>query len=241
MTFVSEKATVYNSDIGQLVRIYDGASIRESVIADYSIVGNDAIVYNSNLSPHVSINRRNIIDNVVIGDYTYTGVNTSISHCVIGKYCSIAASVMIGSGEHDYHKLSTHPFRLFSKYGFFETGEREEGYESFKSELNIGNDVWVGHGALILRSCHSIGDGAIIGAGAIVTNDVFPYSIVVGSPAREIGKRFNDQIIQQLLDLQWWSWPYDTIHNNLNLFDEDVTPVNLEHAFQIKNQIKECL
>ena len=80
----------------------------------------------------------------------------------------------------------------------------------------IGNDVWIGNGAIILRGIN-VGDGAVIGAGAVVTKDIEPYTIVVGAPARLLKKRFSDEIISELLDLQWWNWSVDRIREKRDL------------------------
>lgn len=80
----------------------------------------------------------------------------------------------------------------------------------------IGNDVWIGNGAIILRGIN-VGDGAVIGAGAVVTKDVEPYTIVVGAPARPLKKIFSDEIISELLDLQWWNWSVDRIREKREL------------------------
>lgn len=127
----------------------------------------------------------------------------------IGSFCSIATDVHIGDGEHPTNWLSSHPFQ----YGksSFETWSELDGFSVCKLPLSvsklapvIGNDVWIGAGATILRGVN-IGDGAIIAAGAVVTKDVEPYSIVGGVPAKHIKYRFTEHIIERLVQLQWWN------------------------------------
>ena len=128
-----------------------------------------------------------------IGDYTFVGQGTSITKTTIGRYCSIAPNVSIGLGEHILNKVSTSS--IF--YG-------NNAYDILTQEpVEIGNDVWIGTRAVILRGV-KIGDGAIIGAGAVVTKEVLPFSIVVGVPARQIKKRFSDEIIQEISKSKWW-------------------------------------
>ena len=79
-----------------------------------------------------------------------------------------------------------------------------------KGDIIIGNDVWIGYEAVIMAGVH-IGDGAIIGARAVVTKDVPPYTIVGGTPAKEIRKRFDEDVVKKLLRLQWWDWSIDEI------------------------------
>lgn len=88
-----------------------------------------------------------------------------------------------------------------------------------KGDIVIGNDVWIGYEAVIMAGVH-IGDGAIIAARAVVTKDVPPYTIVGGTPAKEIRKRFDAEVIQQLLMLKWWDWSTDKIRNSLPYITE---------------------
>jgi len=83
-----------------------------------------------------------------------------------------------------------------------------------KGDIVIGNDVWIGYEAVIMAGVH-IGDGAIIGTRAVVTKDVPPYTIVGGVPAKEIRKRFNSDMIEQMLALKWWNWSVDKIQEFL--------------------------
>ena len=83
-----------------------------------------------------------------------------------------------------------------------------------KGDIVIGNDVWIGYEAVIMAGVH-IGDGAIIGTRAVVTKDVPPYTIVGGVPAKEIRKRFNSDMIEQMLALKWWNWSVDKIREFL--------------------------
>jgi virginiamycin A acetyltransferase len=88
--------------------------------------------------------------------------------------------------------------------------------------VSIGSGVWIGDGAMVLAGAR-VGDGAVIGAGAIVTKDVAPYAIVVGSPARELRKRFSEEVIEELLALAWWDWPAAKIAAERDFFGADLT------------------
>ena len=83
-----------------------------------------------------------------------------------------------------------------------------------KGDIVIGNDVWIGYEAVVMAGV-TIGDGAIIGARAVVTKDVPPYTIVGGVPARKIRRRFSDNVIARLLELKWWDWPAERIQRNI--------------------------
>lgn len=134
---------------------------------------------------------------------------------VIGKFCSIAcgAKFLFNCANHTLASLSTYTFPLFYEEWGLERSAVSSAWDN-KGDIIIGNDVWIGYEALILAGVH-IGNGAIIGARAVVTKDVAPYSIVGGVPAREIRKRFNSATIARLEALQWWDWPAAEIRRRL--------------------------
>lgn len=106
---------------------------------------------------------------------------------------------------------STYPFPIFPEWD--ENALVVEAWDN-KGDIVIGNDVWIGYEAVIMAGVH-IGDGAIIGARAVVTKDVPPYTIVGGVPAKKIRKRFDDSVIDRLQKMKWWDWDIDKILENL--------------------------
>lgn len=121
----------------------------------------------------------------------------------IGDYVSIADCVtLIPGGNHRLDWVSAFPFR--ERLGL--PGARADGHPSSRGPIVIGNDVWIGRGAVVLSGV-TVGHGAVIGAEAVVARDVRPYAIVVGNPAREIRRRFSDEQVEALLRIAWWSWP----------------------------------
>ncbi|MGL5132194.1 MAG: CatB-related O-acetyltransferase [Planktothrix sp.] len=166
--------------------------------------------------------------NIIVGDYTYYDdfenpenfEKNVLYHfdfigdqLIIGKFCAIASDVkfIMNGGNHRTDWLTNYPFPVFGN-----------GWESampdswpFKGNTVIGNDVWIGYGATIMPGIN-IGDGAIIGAQSVVTRDVSPYTIVGGNPAKEIRKRFEDSIIEDLLNIRWWDWDIQKITRHLH-------------------------
>ena len=139
-----------------------------------------------------------IDSNCEIGKYTYIGKRGGITKAVIGNYCTIGDNVYIGQGEHNYKQVALSG----QLYSF-------NSYEEYtKKECIIGNDVWIGVGAIILRGV-TIGNGAVIGANSVVTKDIPPYAVAVGSPARVVKYRFSEEKIKRLLEVKWWEYDID--------------------------------
>ena len=131
------------------------------------------------------------------------------------SFCSIAcgAKFLFNCANHSLRSLSTYTFPLFYEEWGLDRADVASAWED-KGDIVIGNDVWIGFEAVILAGVH-IGDGAIIGARAVVTKDVPAYTIVGGVPAREIRKRFDADTIDRLLRLRWWDWSIDKIRENI--------------------------
>lgn len=130
------------------------------------------------------------------------------SKIIVGKFCSIGAAIVVFlGGNHRADWISTWPFPTF---GWPCHPDKVHMLPTTKGNITIGNDVWIGSHA-VLMSGVTIGDGAVVGALAVVASDVPPYSIVVGNPARVIKKRFTDDEIGMLLEMKWWNWPVENI------------------------------
>lgn len=133
----------------------------------------------------------------------------------IGKFCSIAcgAKFIFTSANHKLGSLSTYPFPLFFEEWDLDKANLTDSWDN-KGDIAIGNDVWIGYEAVVMQGV-TIGDGAIIGARAVVTKDIPPYTIVGGVPAKPIRKKFSDEIISRLLEIKWWEWPDEEIKENI--------------------------
>lgn len=182
-------------------------------ISCLSFVAADTVI-----SPHATIHRwAKIKRGSIIGDYTYISNNTVVDNVQIGKFCSISDYCRIGLPFHNPSLLSTSP--LFSiKHNAAKTSWVEEDIADYESRRTIiGNDVWIASRVLIMGGL-TIGDGAVIAAGAVVTKDVPPYAIVGGVPAKIIKYRFPKELIDRLIDVKWWNLPEEKLRRHITCF-----------------------
>ena len=166
-----------------------------------------AMLKSCRLGRHVVIGERVVLREVVVGDYSYFERHGEAIYTQIGKFCSIAANVRINALEHPMERVTTHKITYRPNEYFKFLGVDQEFRERRRAKpVTIGNDVWIGHGAVIMPGI-SIGDGAVVGANAVVTRDVGRYAIVAGAPARRIRDRFPPEVAARLSALGWWDWP----------------------------------
>lgn len=161
-------------------------------------------LYNSTLADHVQLQRRSCVTDVNIGRYTYVGRNAYLNLATIGAFSSIGPAVLLGLGEHPIDFTSTSPAFYSTRRQCGETFAPADVFPE-RRPIIVGNDVWIGARAFI-RDGVTIGDGAIVAAGAVVTRDVPPYAIVGGTPAKLIRLRFDESVIARLLAIAWWNW-----------------------------------
>jgi len=173
------------------------------------------------------------IDSVKVGDYSYGPLNVIQAKLgqklVIGNFCSIAENVtFLLNADHRMDLLSTYPFRV-------KCGLQHNGESISKGDIIVDDDVWIGYGAMIMSGVH-IGRGAVIAAGAVVVKDVSPYSIVGGVPGKEIKKRFNEEVIEKLMKVEYSKLSYKKIIGHL---DEMYTPIDEKNVEELIRAINE--
>ena len=177
----------------------------KSVVTNPNIIVGDYTIYNDFVRDPRGFQENNVL-------YHYP-VNRD--RLVIGRFCSIAcgAKFLFTSANHAMKSLSTYPFPIFFEEWGLNRADVASAWDN-RGDIVIGSDVWIGYEAAVLSGV-TIGDGAIIGARAVVIKDVPPYTIVCGVPARHIRRRFDEETIARLMALRWWEWPYERIKENL--------------------------
>jgi acetyltransferase-like isoleucine patch superfamily enzyme len=186
-----ENDTGRSIDLHEFMRVSPGARIYRS-----NVCGPLYLSKNTQIGPHLSCGK-------------YIGINEScfLARGRIGSYCSIGARTSVNPFNHPTDWLSIHEFQYHTKaYDWVEEYrdfERQERTPDMFATVSVGNDVWMGHHVNVMGGL-TVGDGAIIAAGSIVTKDVPPYGVVAGVPAQLKRYRFSEKIIERLLRAKWW-------------------------------------
>lgn len=175
-------------------------------------------VINSSIHKTAKINSGATIVDSIIGRYTYTCYDDEIVNCEIGQFCSISDEVVIGGAEHPIAWVSTSPVFQNVKHSGPKRKFSEFDFEGIKKTV-IGNDVWIGRRAII-KAGVTVGDGAVIGSGSVVTKDIPPYAIVGGVPAKVIKFRFDAATIEGLLKSRWWDQSDEKLQSIAHLINK---------------------
>jgi phosphonate metabolism protein (transferase hexapeptide repeat family) len=187
------------------------------VLKDEPKIEDTAIIEKSTFGAYTYIGHYTKILESSFGDYSYIMEHGDVAHTTIGKFCSIASMVRINPGNHPVWRVTSHHLTYRKRMYELSKNDDLEFFEWRKSnKVIIGHDVWIGHKATIMPG-RKIGNGAIIGCGAVVTKDIPPYAVAVGVPAQIIKMRFEESIINELEESEWWNWSYDKIKKNFSM------------------------
>ncbi len=177
-------------------------------------------VNNCSFGEYVELGDNCIANDSSIGSYTYLFGYNDVYNCTIGKFNSIATGVRINPVQHPMReRAASHHFTYrAAHYGL---GDDDPSIIEWRRDLTVvtGNDVWIGHNAIIMGGV-TIGDGAVVAAGAVVTHDVAPYEIVAGVPAKHIGWRYDEPSIAALQRIRWWDWSHSELKDRLKDFND---------------------
>ena len=168
-------------------------------------------------------------DDVKIGKYSYYKRGTKLMNCDIGRFCHIGDNCAIGLFGHDTSQVTTYPLKYHFDNSVVDVGQDSTADAVRKSRQTIiKNDVYIGESVTIFAGV-TVGNGAVIGARAVVTKDVPDYAVVAGVPSQIVRMRFSDKIVDDLLDIQWWQWSDDKIKSCIEDFHLDVEKFVLSH------------
>lgn len=185
---------------------------------DQPFIHPEAEITDCTFGAYVEIGKGSRVAHSTLGDYSYCDRYSDIANAQIGKFSNIAALSRIGATDHPLHTAACHHFLYRSDDYWDDAGRDENFFAHRKSRIAyIGNDTWIGAHAMIKPEI-TLGDGAVVAAGAVVTKNVDPYTIVAGTPARPLRLRQPRAIADRLIALAWWNWTHDALRQALEDF-----------------------
>lgn len=190
-------------------------------------LGHDIELLGSTLEAYSGVAHHANVRSTVLGAYSSIGRFSKVTHCRIGRFTAVSWDVTLNATVHPIDHLTTNAFPYGPTVGGFVTTRTDRN-----SPLVIGHDVWIGANAVVMPGC-TLGHGAIVGAGAVVTRDVPPYAIVTGVPARVQRLRFADDVVLRLLRLAWWDLDREVLKANVALFQKPLDAAILESLEQL--------
>ena len=168
-------------------------------------------IFNSDFGAYCEVGEGSRVVHSTFEDYAYCDRMADIANTTVGKFANIAAMTRIGPTDHPYQNAAQNHFLYRSSY-YWDDAEDDAAFFAARTSRRtaLGADCWIGHGAIVKPEL-TVGIGAIVAAGAVVTKDVAPFVIVAGCPATPIRARFSQDVIDRLLALAWWDWSHDAL------------------------------
>ncbi|WP_420569075.1 chloramphenicol acetyltransferase [Thalassovita sp.] len=186
--------------------------------ADKPFLHPDVDLNNVTFGRYCEVGKGSRIGHTHMDDYSYCDRYADIANAQIGKFANIASFTRIGATDHPMERASLHHF-LYRSPDYFEGAELDDAFfaQRHARTATIGHDTWIGHNAQIKPEV-TVGHGAVVASGSVVTKDVPPYMIVAGIPAKPLRARFPDKVARRMMDLAWWDWDHDRLHASLDDF-----------------------
>lgn len=176
--------------------------------SDQPFIHPDCAISDSRFGQYVEIGAGTRVANSEFGDYSYCDRTCDIANAQIGKFANIASFTRIGATDHPMEKASLHHF-LYRSADYWDDAADDARWFAHRASriTKIGHDTWIGHAAIIKPEV-TIGHGAVIASGSVVTKDVAPYTIVAGVTAQPIRNRYPDGVAERMMSLSWWDWDH---------------------------------
>ena len=182
------------------------------------LIHSECQIQNAEFGRYVEIGRGTIVSHSEFGDYSYCARGCDIANTTIGKFSNIASGVRIGATDHPLNTASLHHF-LYRSADYWDDVDHDADWFAKRHARRtfIGHDTWLGHNAQVKPEV-TVGHGAVVASGSIVTKDVAPYTIVAGTPAKVIRLRQPKAIADRLMALAWWDWSHEKLRETLEDF-----------------------
>lgn len=186
--------------------------------SDTPFIHPECQITDSSFGAYVEIGKGSRVAHSHFGDYSYCDRYADVANAQIGKFANIAAFSRIGATDHPLHTAACHHF-LYRSDDYWDDASRDDAFFAHRKSrvAQIGHDTWIGAGVMIKPDV-TLGHGAVVAAGAVVTKDVAPYTIVAGTPATVLRLRQPRAIADRLIELAWWDWTHDRIRSALDDF-----------------------
>jgi phosphonate metabolism protein (transferase hexapeptide repeat family) len=187
-------------------------------LTETPLVHEDCSLTETTLGRFVEIGRGSRLAHSTFGDYSYCDRFCDIANAEIGKHANIASAVRIGATDHPLDRASLHHF-MYRSASYWDDAEDDADWFAKRRARRavVGHDTWIGHAAMVKPEV-TVGHGAVVAAGAIVTRDVAPYTIVAGVPAAKVRDRQPPAIAERLMALGWWDWSHERLRETLEDF-----------------------
>ncbi|MBP0484443.1 chloramphenicol acetyltransferase [Sagittula salina] len=182
------------------------------------VIHPDCEITDTNFGTFCEVGRGSRVAHATFGDYAYCDRYADIANATVGKFANIAAFSRIGATDHPLDTAACHHF-LYRSDDYWDDADRDAAFFAHRRARRavIGNDTWIGAHALVKPEV-TLGHGAVVAAGAVVTRDVAPYTIVAGTPARPLRRRQPEALADRLIALGWWNWPHALLRQRLQDF-----------------------
>lgn len=186
--------------------------------ADGAVIHPDCAITDSLFDPYTEVGQGSRVAHSTFGAYSYCDRMCDIANAEIGKFSNIASFVRIGATDHPLDRASLHHFLYRSASYWEDTEDHADWFEKRRARRAvIGHDTWIGHNAQIKPEI-TVGTGAVVASGAVVTADVDPYTIVAGVPAKPIRQRLPGDLADRVMALGWWEWSHAALRQALDDF-----------------------
>lgn len=190
----------------------------KKLCADQPLVGANCEISNATFGAYTAVGEGTRVANSHFGDYTYCDRSCDIANTDLGKFSNIASFVRIGATDHPLDRASLHHF-LYRSGDYWPDAEHDAAWFDKRAARRtvIGHDTWIGHNAQVKPEV-TIGHGAVVASGAVVTKDVAPYTIVAGLPAKPVRRRLPEPLAERMMVLGWWDWDHARLRVALDDF-----------------------